>query len=187
MTRIVYNQLQNSLVFLFTMQPTLSAPVSRRPLSSWFADLVLAALVSGPVAAPFLEASGLFGLTQISQIIYFMGVHVCPQPELGLPLAATHIMAVCMRCYGTALGLVVMRIWYSRDRGRAPFWLERYGLFGFGLTFALCMAYPVELALQGFDWWPVSNVRMTLFGWMAGLGLGAYIMPLFHRPVRSGL
>ena len=169
------------------MQRTASVPTSRRPLSSWLADLVLVALVSGPITAPFLEASGVPGLTLISQIIYVMGMHVCPQPELGVPLVAAHIMSVCMRCYGTLLGLVVMRFWYSRDRGQASFWLERYGLLGFGLTFALCMAYPIELALQGFDWWPVSDIRMTLFGWMAGLGLGAYIMPLFHRPIRGEL
>ncbi|MBE7380780.1 MAG: DUF2085 domain-containing protein [Leptolyngbya sp. SIO1E4] len=161
------------------------SPSSRRPWHSWFADLVLAALVSGPIAAPFLAASGLPGLTQISQIIYWMGMHVCPQPELGLPLTLTHLMAVCMRCYGTVLGLVLMRIVFRRDRGQAFFWLERYGLVGFGITFALCMAYPVELALQGFDWWPISHVRMAFFGCLAGLGLGAYIMPLFHSPARE--
>lgn len=158
---------------------------SNRPWSSWLADLVLAALVSGPIAAPFLAASGLPGLTQISDIIYGMGVHVCPQPELGLSLAAPHLMAVCMRCYGTVLGLVVMRVAFSRDRGEAPFWLERYGLVGFGISFVLCMAYPIELALQGFSGWPVSPFSMTFFGWIAGLGLGAYVMPLFHGHMRG--
>ncbi|MEO1094926.1 MAG: DUF2085 domain-containing protein [Cyanobacteria bacterium J06638_28] len=162
------------------MQRSVIFSLRRRPWSSWLADVVLMALASGPLAAPFLAASGLPVLTQISQIIYWMGFHVCPQPELGLPLMTTHIMAVCMRCYGTVLGLIAMRILYGRDRGRSPYWLERYGLFGFGVTFVLCMAYPVELALQGFDWWPVANLRMTLFGWLAGIGLGAYIMPLFH-------
>ncbi|MEM0978966.1 MAG: DUF2085 domain-containing protein [Cyanobacteria bacterium P01_H01_bin.58] len=162
------------------MQRNVIFSLRRRPWSSWLTDWVLVALASGPLAAPFLAASGLPVLTQISQIIYWMGFHVCPQPELGLPLTMTHIMAVCMRCYGTVLGLIAMRILYGRDRGRSPYWLERYGLFGFGVTFVLCMAYPVELALQGFDWWPVDNLRMTLFGWLAGIGLGAYIMPLFH-------
>ena len=159
---------------------TISASKFHHSWHSWFADVALIALVSGPVAAPFLASSGLPGLTHISQIIYWMGMYVCPQPELGLPLTASHLMAVCMRCYGTVLGLVLMRVLFSRDRGQAAFWLERYGLVGFGVTFVLCMAYPIELALQGFDWWPVSPVRMTFFGWLAGLGLGAYIMPLFY-------
>lgn len=156
-----------------------------RPWHSWLADIILLALVSGPVAAPFLAASGLSGLTHISEIIYWMGGHVCPQPDLGLALTATHLMAVCMRCYGTVLGLVAMRLVYSRDRGQSPWWLEQYGLVGFGISFAFCMVYPVELALQGFDWWPVSTLAMTSFGWMAGIGLGAYVMPLFHGHVRE--
>ncbi|NER83253.1 MAG: DUF2085 domain-containing protein [Leptolyngbya sp. SIO1D8] len=164
------------------MQSTVASSSGQYFWLSKLADAGLAALASGPVAAPFLAASGLPGLTQISEIIYWMGAHVCPQPEMGLPLAAPHLMAVCMRCYGTVLGLVAMRFVFSRDRGQASFWLARYGLFGFGLTFALCMAYPVELALQGFDWWPMSVVRMTLFGWLAGIALGAYVMPLLHEP-----
>jgi hypothetical protein len=120
-------------------------------------------------------------LELIADIIYFMGQRVCPQPELGLTLSPPHIMAVCMRCYGTLLGLLVMRLAYGRDRGRSAYWLEQYGLWGFGLTFALCMVYPAELALQGFDWWPVDQTRMTLFGWISGIGLGAYLMPLLHH------
>jgi hypothetical protein len=156
--------------------------VSSRPWYSVLADGVLVALVTGPIAAPFLRASGLPILSQIADIIYGMGMHVCPQPELGLPLVATQIMAVCMRCYGTVIGLVLMRLWYARDRGVAPYWLERYGLFGFAITFALCLIYPAELALQGFAWWPVNNGVMMLFGGFAGVGLGAYLMPWLHQP-----
>jgi hypothetical protein len=171
--------ISNSKTAVMTMQGSLSASI-RRSGWSWLADLVLAAMVSGPVAAPFLAASGLPILTQISDIIYWMGQQVCPQPDLGVALAAGNPMAVCLRCYGTVWGLVAMRWLYHRDRGQSPYWLERYGLVGFGIAFVLCMAYPAELALQGFDWWPISHVRMSLFGWMAGIGLGAYIMPLFH-------
>ncbi|MGD1928804.1 MAG: DUF2085 domain-containing protein [Leptolyngbyaceae cyanobacterium] len=163
------------------MQASASTFLKRRSWSSWLADVVLAAMVSGPFAAPFLAASGLPILTQISEIIYWMGQQVCPQPDLGMTMTASHAMAVCMRCYGTVFGLVAMRVLYGRDRGQSPYWLERYGLWGFGLTFALCMFYPMELALQGFDGWPISNVRMTLFGGLAGVGLGAYLMPLCHR------
>ena len=163
------------------MQGSVSVRPPQRTWLSWFADLVLVAMVSGPFAAPFLVASGLPILLQISDIIYLMGQWVCPQPDMGVALAGDHIAAVCMRCYGTIFGLIGMRLLYARDRGQAIYWLDRYGLVGFGLTFALCMAYPAELALQGFDWWPMDNVRMTLFGAIAGLGLGAFIMPLLHR------
>lgn len=167
------------------MQRLLVLSPPHRSWISGFADLILAALVSGPIAAPFLAASGLPGLTQISDIIYWMGVHVCPQPELGVSLAPPHIMAVCLRCYGTVLGLLMMRIVFSRDRGQAAFWLDQYGLFGFGIAFALCTAYPLELALQGLENWPIGPLPMTIFGWIAGVGLGAYIMPLFHGHMRK--
>lgn len=152
-----------------------------RPWRSWLGDGVLIALLSGPIAAPFLRASGWPPLELIANIIYAMGMRVCPQPELGLALSPPHIMAVCMRCYGTLLGLVAMRLLYRRDRGQSAYWLEQYGLWGFGIAFALCMVYPAELALQGFDWWPVDQWRMTLFGWFSGLGLGAYLMPILHQ------
>lgn len=164
---------------------TFSAAVSwfaRRPLRSMLADAVLLALVSGPVAAPFLEASGLFPLTTIAQIIYTMGQAVCPQPEMGLPLAGDHIMAVCMRCYGTVAGLVAMRWLCSRTQGKGVFWLEQYDVFGFAICFIICLAYPLELALQNNPNWPVSPLVMSTFGLVAGLGLGAYIMPPLHSP-----
>ncbi|NEQ46454.1 MAG: DUF2085 domain-containing protein [Leptolyngbya sp. SIOISBB] len=162
------------------MQGSVSVRLPQRTWLSWLADLVLVAMVSGPFAAPFLAASGLPILVQISDIIYFMGQQVCPQPDMGVALAGDRIAAVCMRCYGTIFGLIAMRLLYARDRGQAAYWLDRYGLVGFGLTFALCMAYPAELALQGFEWWPMDNVRMTLFGAIAGIGLGAFMMPLCH-------
>ncbi|MGF1460047.1 MAG: DUF2085 domain-containing protein [Leptolyngbyaceae cyanobacterium] len=167
------------------MQSSVSAGATHRPWLSWFADVVLIAMVSGPVAAPFLAASGWPILTQISDIIYFMGQQVCPQPEMGLSLAGEHLAAVCMRCYGTIFGLIGMRLLFARDLGQSAYWLSQYGLFGFAVTFALCMAYPIELALQGFDWWSIDNLRMTLLGAVAGIGLGAYIMPLLHSDRRE--
>ena len=109
-----------------------------------------------------------------------LGTVVCPQPEMGLPLAGTYQMSVCMRCYGTVAGLVLMRWLFHRDQGRSRYWLEQYGLWGFALTFVICMAYPLELALQKTAWWGLNQGVMTLFGLIAGVGLGAYIMTVFH-------
>ena len=165
------------------MSTTPTVPRRRfSPLPSLLADGVLLGLVSGPVAAPFLAASGLFPLTLIADIIYTMGQAVCPQPELGIPLMGSYAMAVCMRCYGTVAGLVAMRWLYSRTAGKGAFWLEQYGLFGFAACFVVCMAYPLELALQKYPWWEMSQLTMTSFGFIAGVGLGAYIMPMLHAP-----
>ncbi|MEO0456577.1 MAG: DUF2085 domain-containing protein [Cyanobacteria bacterium P01_A01_bin.114] len=163
------------------MQTTAGASSSQKlPWRSLMADIVLAGLASGPVAAPFLAASGLPLLPLIADIIYGMGMHVCPQPEMGIALMPPHIMAVCMRCYGTVAGLVVMRWLYRQDRGRSRYWLNHYGLAGVGLTILLCLAYPAELFAQNWGWWGYHNWLVFPFGLVSGVGLGAYIMPLLH-------
>lgn len=92
------------------------------------ADIVLAALLLGPLAAPFLAAWGLPISRLISGSIYTMGALVCPQPARGLTLYDGQIMAVCMRCYATVLGLLLTRLLYAADGGTARVWLPRYGV-----------------------------------------------------------
>src|SRR4029453_5030823 len=77
------------------------------------ADLVLAGLLLGPLAAPFLQSRGLLVPRTVSGTIYTMGSFVCPQPALGVALYHDQIMAVCMRCYGTVLGLLITRLLYG--------------------------------------------------------------------------
>jgi uncharacterized membrane protein len=137
----------------------------QRPRKSLIADIVLVALVGGPLAAPFLASTALPLLPLIAKIIYFMG---------------EHIMAVCMRCYGTLMGLVAMRWLIGRNSGREVYWLNQYGVAGFALTVVLCLAYPAELWAQYWGWWGYSNPVVTAFGLISGLGLGAYIMPLLY-------
>ncbi|WP_404785604.1 DUF2085 domain-containing protein [Altericista sp. CCNU0014] len=163
-----------------TVWPRIKKTAPQRPRKSAIADLVLIALVGGPLAAPFLASTSLPLLPLIANIIYFMGDRVCPQPEMGLALSPPHIMAVCMRCYGTLLGLVAMRWLIGRSSGREAYWLNQYGIAGFCLTVLLCLAYPAELWAQSWGWWGYDNAIVTGFGWIAGLGLGAYIMPLLH-------
>lgn len=156
-----------------------------RPWRSIIADVILVGLVSGPLAAPFLASTGLPILPQIASIIYFMGDHVCPQPEMGLALMPPYLMAVCMRCFGTLMGLVTMRYLFSVNQGQAPYWLNRYGLTGLVLTLGLCLVYPFELYAQSWGWWEYNNFVVTLVGLVSGLGLGAYIMPPLHRSPRT--
>jgi uncharacterized membrane protein len=167
-----------------TLASTHTANLRRPQLSIW-ADIVLAALVGGPLAAPFLASTSLplFSplLHLIAGIIYTMGNRVCPQPEMGLMLATPHLMAVCMRCYGTLMGLVAMRWLVGRTQGKGVYWLNRYGIAGVLIAIALCLAYPAELWAQYLGWWDYNNGVVTLFGLLCGLGLGAYIMPLLHN------
>lgn len=162
----------------FAIAPAASSSTQYR---RWIADLVLAALVVGPPLAPFLVAATIPLVPIIGQIIYWMGQHVCPQPDMGLVLAPPHLMAVCMRCYGTVAALWVTRLLVGRDRGQGIYWLAQYGTGGIVLACIMMLAYPAELAAQGWGWWPYNNFVVTPFGFVAGLGLGLLIMPWLYR------
>ncbi|MEB3151590.1 MAG: DUF2085 domain-containing protein [Sphaerospermopsis sp.] len=150
------------------------------PSVSLIADFLLAGMVVGPIAAPFLAASGLPVLPIIAKIIYFMGVHVCPQPSMGIALASPHIMAVCMRCYGTVTGLLVTRLMYAKTDKTAFYWLHQYGWNGAAFASVLMMAYPLELAAEFLGLWSFNNYTVTLFGLITGLGWGLFTMPILH-------
>lgn len=156
-----------------------------RSLSPLWPDVILAALILGPLFAPFLAASHFLFLPQIAHIIYTMGNHVCPQPEMGLMLAPPWKMAVCMRCYGTLLGVLLTRWWIQRSTtAREWYWLPQYGLAGFLVAVLLMLFYPLEWALQHYGVWGYSNWVVFPFGAIAGLGLGLLIMPLLYPKQR---
>jgi uncharacterized membrane protein len=166
--------LSNSRLFKYWNHPKLNK-------QSFIADFILAALLSGPIAAPFLAASGIFPLEIISKIIYFMGFHVCPQPEMGLMLMPPQIMAVCMRCYGLLLALLTTRLLYLNDRGAGVYWLYRYRYWGAAIASILTFAYPIEMLIQMSGLWSYNNYIVTFFGYLTGLGIGLFIVPVLYR------
>lgn len=147
---------------------------------SFIADFLLVGMVVGPLAAPFLAASELPMLGLIADIIYFMGNHVCPQPNMGLDLAPPFIMAVCMRCYGTVMGLLFTRLLYGVTGGKGFYWLSQYGWSGGAIATVLMMAYAWELAAQVLGWWSFNNYLVTPFGLITGLAWGLFTMPILH-------
>ncbi len=160
----------------------LRANAQKLPISwsSFIADFLLTGMVIGPAIAPVLAASGLPILPGIANIIYFMGNHVCPQPDMGVELAPPFIMAVCMRCYGTVTGLLITRLLYAVTGGKGFYWLAQYGWSGVALASILMMAYPLELAAQVFNIWSFNNYLVTPFGLITGLAWGLFTMPILH-------
>src|SRR5262249_11165303 len=142
------------------------------------ADLVLAGLLLGPLAAPLLWPWGLLVPHTVSGIIYTMGTFVCPQPARGLAIYDGQIMAVCMRCYGTVLGLLATRILYAADSGTGRFWLPRYGRRALPLFAALIFAYAAEFAGEVAGLWGFANPIVTIAGLVSGVGLGLMFHPL---------
>lgn len=147
---------------------------------SFIADFLLLGMVVGPLVAPFLAVSEFSILPVIANIIYVMGKHVCPQPDMGVALAPPFIMAVCMRCYGTVTGLFITRLLYKATNGHGFYWLNQYGWSGVAIASIVMMAYPVELAAQVLGLWNFNNYVVTPFGLMTGLGWGLFTMPILH-------
>jgi len=141
---------------------------------SLIADVVLAGLLLGPLAAPFLRAG------RLPDMIYTMGMFVCPQPAQGLTLYNGQIMAVCMRCYGTVLGLLLTRLLYAADTRAGHSWLPRYGLRGLPIFAALIFAYAAEFAGQVAGWWSFNNLVVTAAGLITGIGLGLMFHPMLQ-------
>jgi uncharacterized membrane protein len=146
------------------------------------ADAALVALLLGPLAAPLLLGSGLLAPRAVSGIVYTMGAFVCPQPAQGLPLYEGQIMAVCMRCYATLLGLLATRLLYAADGGVSRLWLPRYGVRGLPLFAALIFAYAAELAGQVAGLWRFDHGAVTLAGLITGIGLGLMFHPVLQEP-----
>ncbi|MDX2232658.1 MAG: DUF2085 domain-containing protein [Leptolyngbyaceae cyanobacterium bins.349] len=164
--------------FVLPSSPARLWPASRGAI----ADVLLLALLSGPVAAPFLTATGLFPLPLIAHIIYFMGDHVCPQPDLSVMLNPPHLMAVCMRCYGVLLALLTTRLLFWRDRGAGIYWLKQYRFAGAAIATGLTSAYLLEMLAEQWGWWEYSNPVVTLFGYLTGLGIGLFLVPVIYQP-----
>lgn len=160
-----------------TLSTRLVRPIHWRALA---ADAVLAALLLGPLAAPFLYAWGLLVPRTVSGIIYTMGSFVCPQPARGLPLYDGYIMAVCMRCYGTVLGLLATRLAYAADGGAGRLWLPRYGTRALPVFGLLIFAYAAEFAGQIFGLWGFDNLAVTVAGLITGAGLGLMFHPILQ-------
>lgn len=149
-----------------------------------FADIILTALLSGPIAAPFLAKSGIFPLNFIASIIYFMGGVVCPQPEMSLIIASPHLMAVCMRCYGLLLALLTTRLLYVKNQGQGWYWLSQYRFTGATIASILICAYLGEMLAQIFHLWSYNNWIVTGFGYVTGLGIGLFFAPVLYRESR---
>ena len=147
---------------------------------SLVADGVLAGLLLGPLAAPFLHAWGLPAPRAVSGMIYTMGMFVCPQPAQAIALYDGQIMAVCMRCYGTVLGLLLTRLLFAADAGAGRGWLPRYGLRALPIFAALIFAYATEFAGQVAGWWGFDQLVATVAGLITGAGLGLMFHPVLQ-------
>src|SRR5436853_3921196 len=93
---------------------SLRQPIHERRWPLWPLHLVMAGLFVGPLISPLFRATGLPLVSDAGWLAReLLTTYVCPTPArsfmlLGLP------MAVCARCWGATIGLLLARTLFTR-------------------------------------------------------------------------
>ena len=151
--------------------------------------LALAVLFLGPIISPLFRATGLPLLSGAGLLARdLLSTYVCPTPErsymlLGLP------MAVCARCWGATIGLLLARTLFiargvrRETRGEGVSVLERFchaplalRLFLAALPFLL---WPLEIVGATRGWWFAPTWLLLLNGAQAGLFAGIFFCSIW--------
>ena len=120
-----------------------------RRWSVWLLRGLLGVLFLGPLLAPLLQATRLPLLAGAGALARDVLAHyVCPTPVRSYALFGFP-MAVCARCWGATIGMVLAWALVSRARP---------GLAGSSIRRLLAALYPAYLAIP----WPVRLMLTTL-------------------------
>ena len=129
------------------------------------------------VAAPLFLSSG---ISTAASPIYAFFSYICHQmPERSLHLAG-HQLAVCSRCFGVYLGLLVgilvYPLWRSVDEIEAipRFWL-----------FLSLIPIAVDWSLTVFGIWENTHLSRFLTGFILGAACATFIVPALVEILRN--
>lgn len=145
---------------------------------AWPVWALLSVLLVGPLLGPvFAWLDGPL-LAVVNVPIYWVGAHLCPQPDLAFPVLG-HPMVVCARCWAGVGGLWIVLLIY-RAAPRHPFWTTWrrlppparavLGLLAFG-------PWIIDLTATAQSWWASGPAFLLLSGLLGGLGAGALLFP----------
>ena len=70
---------------------------------------------------------------------------------------------------------------YSFNRGKGFYWLHQYRFTGAAIATFLTSAYLAEMIAQTLNLWEYNNIIVTIFGYVAGLGIGLFVTPVLYR------
>lgn len=158
--------------------------------------LALAVLFLGPVVSPLFRATGLPLLSDAGLLARdLLSAYVCPTPDrsyalLGFP------MAVCARCWGATVGLLLARtLFRATGRPRRPNLLDgpyprallaplgRIALAPLPVRLLLCalpfLLWPLEIAGAAQGWWYAPLWLLLLNGAQAGFFAGIFFCSIW--------
>lgn len=161
---------------------SLSAPATPAPIwPRWIYDTILGILFLGPLISPLFRATELPLLTESGMLARdVLATYICPTPErsymlLGLP------MAVCARCWGATIGLLVARGALTRF-GHLPFF-QWFGNLPWALRLVIAglpfLLWPLEIITHYQGSWHAPMSILLLNGAQAGFAAGVFFSSLW--------
>ena len=131
---------------------------------------VIAVWLAAIIAAPLLQASP----------VYQFFSYICHQiPDRSLHIAG-HPMAVCSRCFGVYLGLLVGIAAYPLVRP-----IDEIEPFPRFLLFVSLIPITVDWSLTVFGVWENTHVTRVITGAILGIGCSIFIVPALVEVVRN--
>ena len=143
--------------------------------------LALAVLYFGPIISPLFRATGLPLLADAGVLARdLLSTYVCPTPErsymlLGLP------MAVCARCWGATIGLLLARALFWRSTRHSA--LQPYLALTWPLRLLISalpfLLWPLEIMGAARGWWYAPLWLLLLNGAQAGFFAGVFFCSIW--------
>lgn len=172
-----------------------NAPGSSRAWPHWPLHLFLAVLFLGPIIAPLFRATGLPLISDAGVLAHdLLTLYVCPTPELSY-FVLDLPMAVCARCWGATIGLLMARALPFDRLG----WMAalRSGLLGLAwpVRLLLCalpfLLWALEIGGYAQGWWFPPLWLVLINGVQAGFAAGLFfcsVWPgLWPRPAANAV
>jgi hypothetical protein len=142
----------------------------------WVFDTLLAILFFGPLISPLFRATELPLVADAGWLARdVLSRFVCPTPErsymlFGLP------MAVCARCWGATIGLLIARLIFND--ARFSWLIARFVALPMLVRFALCalpfLLWPLEIIGHYNGWWYAPLWLLLVNGAQAGFAAGLF-------------
>jgi hypothetical protein len=151
------------------------AHVASHQWPRWPFVLLLGILFGGPLVAPLFQATGLPLVADTGALARdLLTTYICPTPAKSYDLAGFP-MAVCARCWGATIGLI-LAYWFANRRTAAltPYlalpWMARLGIG----------ALPFWLWVLEIVRWPAAPLWLLLLnGALAGFAAGIFFCSIW--------
>lgn len=164
---------------------------SERSWPLWPLNLVLGILFFGPIISPLFRATGLPVISDAGLLARdLLASYVCPTPAKSYLLFALP-MAVCARCWGATIGLLLARALFTpklpppmtEGKKRVLRMIAFVAKLPFTLRLLVCavpfLLWPLEIIGEARGWWVAPLWLLLINGLQAGFAAGIFFCSLW--------